>query len=394
MRELGGDALVAYIDNLSPREAELRRGSGRCYGNRCRGGCFLTGPRAVRFPAPRGALFPAFGLPEDELADLLVDERGQVEADDLVHETVRNDQPVAPRDLGEPRDGVSLSLGYAGHFDGVEMEEDGDVLHGNELAHELREDVRRHHAGLVEEDAKPTDVAERVAAPSRRQTEAAISAPFEEIRGAEPIRRLGAPLVLLSEAPQEEDAGQHGRHGECEPRTVGDLGQRRAEVESVDAREEQPREDNDPRRQTPDDERDECDHARVKEGDEHDAHAISIAEPRGIAVDGRDEDSAAHEQPVEEGHVQLTVERPGRVHNLDLGTVRQFHDLRDELWFLSVFFAGQMQRETANTIKGKVRSFPLLIFRISARQIHRKTESAHFPFYFFSIIDSLPETRL
>ncbi|TLS21223.1 uncharacterized protein PpBr36_10521 [Pyricularia pennisetigena] len=53
--------------------------------------------------------------------------------------------------------------------------------------------------------------------------------------------------------------------------------------------------------------------------------------PRRVAVDGRHQHGAGHEQPVEEGHVDLAVEGARRVHDLDLWAVRELHELADEL---------------------------------------------------------------
>lgn len=222
----------------------------------------------------------ADGVLDDVVAHLLVDQGREVGRDDLVHEPVADNKPVAAGHGGDAGHGVALAGRHRRRLDGVQVEEDHGVGHGAELADELREDGRRQHARLVEEDAEPADAADAAAAPARPQHEAAVGrvvGPVQQLRGAEPVLGLGAPLVLLAEAPEQEDAREDAGDGDGEPGAVGDLDERGREVEAVDGGEEEPRQEDEGRGQAPDDQGRQGHHAGVEECDEHDAHAWELS---------------------------------------------------------------------------------------------------------------------
>ncbi|TKW51116.1 hypothetical protein CTA1_2782 [Colletotrichum tanaceti] len=271
------------------------------------------------------------GLPDDEPAHLLVDQGAQVRADDLVHEAVTHDEAVAPGDGGEARDVVALGVRDGGRLDRVQVEEDGDVREGAELGREVGEDAGRLDACLVEEDAEAADGRERVAAPPRGERQRAPGVLGDEGARVEAVLGLGAPLVLLAEAPEEEHAAHEGRDQQREPGAVRDLVEGRGEVQAVERGEGQGREEDEPGRQAPDEDGDQGDHEGVEEGDEDDADAVRVAEAGRVVVHDRDEYRAEHEEPVEQRDVDLAVEGLGGVDDLHLRAVGELHDLAREL---------------------------------------------------------------
>ena len=175
------------------------------------------------------------------------------------------------------------------------------------------------------------------------------------MRGQEPIRSLGAPLVLLTEAPENENARQHARKDKGEPSSLWDLREHGGEVHAVESREYDEDGKDDEWAYTPDYEGDDGDHAGCDECDEDDANAVCVAEggclyERGLVgilkargwnvgsyvVVHRGHDYRSdHKKPVGERNVDLSVEDLGGVHHLDLGKIGELHNLREEL-FLSV----------------------------------------------------------
>ena len=292
----------------------------------CRYGClFLLAFHLLR---PRG--IGAF--PDHEVAHLLEDQGRQVRRDDFVHVAVSYHQAVTAREA-QLRHGEALLDGHGGRLERAQVEEDHALRHGDELAQELGEDVRRLLARLVEENPEPADGAEVATPKTVRQAHGAVAGLADEGRELEAVGCLGSPLVFLAEAPEYEQTGQDRGEREREPGAVGDFGERGGKIDGVVAGEEEPGHKDDERVEAPDEKGRESDHARVEEGDEDDADAVRVAQRDRVVVDRCHEHRADHHEPVQERHEDLPVEDFGGVHDFDLREVRELHDLRDELGY-------------------------------------------------------------
>jgi len=107
-----------------------------------------------------------------------------------------------------------------------------------------------------------------------------------------------SPLLLLAKAPQDEDARENGGEHECEPGAIGDFGERRGEVDAVEATKEEEEEDDDQEVDAP---YQDCDKGDQTGGDEcykDDADAVGVAEPCGVTVHSCDNDTSNHQQPI------------------------------------------------------------------------------------------------
>lgn len=107
---------------------------------------------------------------------------------------------------------------------------------------------------------------------------------MQQLTGAEAVLGLGAPLVLLAEAPEQEDAGEDAGDGDGEPGALGHLDERGGEVQAVDGGEEEPGEDDEEGGEAPDDQGREGHHAGVEEGHEHDADTEGLVNKMGVLL--------------------------------------------------------------------------------------------------------------
>ncbi len=159
---------------------------------------------------------------DDEVLDLLVDEGGEVGVDDDVAVAVADDQAVAVRNR-EPGDVVAVFDGDGGRLQGAQVEEDDDLGRGDEFDHELAEDGGDGGAVFVEEDAKAFDGGDGAAAVFWCELNRAVFLGFHKMSGWEAVGGLGGPLLLLAEAPEDEERGLEAGDGEREPGADGDL---------------------------------------------------------------------------------------------------------------------------------------------------------------------------
>jgi len=271
-------------------------------------------------------------LVDEEVPDLLEDQLRKVRGDDFIRVAVSRNETIAVGDT-ELSHRPSVLWRDRGRLEAAEVEEYHDLRSCDELGQELREDGRSSLASLVEEDAKTVDLRDLTTTEPVGQDEFAITiAGFgHKVAGREAILDFRLPLLLLAEAPEDEDAGENCRQNNGEPCALGDFGQRRGQVGAVQASDREPEREDEERIEAPHDDGGERDHAAVKEGYKHNAHAICVTEASRVGVDGCDEDGADHEQPVDQRDVELPMKGFGSMHDLDLGKVGELHDLGQEL---------------------------------------------------------------
>lgn len=131
-------------------------------------------------------------------------------------------QAVAIRDR-EPGDVVAVFDGDGGRFQGAQVEEDDDLGRGDEFDHELAEDGGDGGAIFVEEDAEAFDRGDGAAAVFWCELDRAVVLGFHKVGSWEAVGGLGGPLLLLAEAPEDEEGGLDAGDGEREPGADWDL---------------------------------------------------------------------------------------------------------------------------------------------------------------------------
>lgn len=133
-----------------------------------------------------------------------------------------DDEAIAVWDR-EPRDVVAVFDGHGRLLQGAQVEEDDDLGRGDEFDHELAEDGGDGGAVFVEEDAEAFDGGDGAAAILRCQLDRAVVLGFHKVGGWEAVGGLGSPLLLLAEAPEDEERGLNAGDGEREPGADRDL---------------------------------------------------------------------------------------------------------------------------------------------------------------------------
>jgi len=113
----------------------------------------------IRSSGCRWGLSLAFAIESarnDVVADLFVNEGGEIGRDDFVHVAVANDKSVAIWN-GETRYVIAILVRYGRHLQWAEVEEDDDFWRCDEFADKLAENDWGRFASLVEENAEALD---------------------------------------------------------------------------------------------------------------------------------------------------------------------------------------------------------------------------------------------
>ena len=123
---------------------------------------------------------------------------------------------------------------------------------------------------------RTSDAGDVITAIGTGQLELPVGAGGDEVGRLEAIGCLGCPLLLLTEAPKDEDTGEDGCEREGEPGALRDFQQYGREIGAVERAKDEEAEKHQEGVQAPDEQRDERDHAGRDEGDHNDTDAVRV----------------------------------------------------------------------------------------------------------------------
>jgi len=164
----------------------------------------------------------SFGVVDDKVLDLFVDQRSQVRVDDLVAVTVADDQAVAVgyREAGHV---VALFRRHGWCLEWAQVEENRHLGRGDEFHDEIAEDWWHSRAVFVEENPEASHGADGAAAVLGRELDGAVGLLLDKVGRWEAVCGFGGPLPFFAESPQDEERREDTGQGQREPRAIGNL---------------------------------------------------------------------------------------------------------------------------------------------------------------------------
>lgn len=107
----------------------------------------------------------------------------------------------------------------------------------------------------------------------------------DQCGGRDEIVLFGVSLMILAIAPGQQDRAENGGDGQGQPSTIGHFGECRCKEQAIQSAEDQEEGQDECKMQLPDYDGGDGDKTGRDEGDKNDAHAVGIAQARGLEED-------------------------------------------------------------------------------------------------------------